>query len=486
MLVRILKRKSVLSFALLAMSIQVNAQVNCKTSSLPFTVHSSSFLPTKSGLTGKVTYNVTGQIPDGLDAEALSNWKSMSVLDKLDMLNQLELGKKTQYNRLGKNVAQLLYKLYLKANTSAGSWYGRCDFWSSWSIDSFVANYISSLPETMVCKNIPITRAEVKELFTQYYTYSNATNYANESVKSTNGAFIFNSKRSYARLSQDQSTILNITGIDPFAAHDFDRGIQLNLPYGQGVVVQREKAGQIWNQPVFKSERCESQIDSKLLRADLVPAESLISDDSNVMYFLETQAAVYKELKNQVFYDSISAYTSLQPLQVAAAHLSKLNGSTNLQEKIANLLNSPVELKSILEAVSSLKNALYLDGVIRLRDDLRVVKVTNTLTYGLESHYAEGGNFHGNAKYVYNLIVDQSGQAVNSFWETRAQDQRMKPRMTGESDENYLQRELAHQERPGGLWKAKSVTDPENQLPSALVDLINSLGQCGFGKSNLN
>ncbi len=48
-------------------------------------------------------------------------------------------------------------------------WEGKCELWSSWSLDPSVSSALSRIRDGILCSNIPFTKGEIKELITAFY-----------------------------------------------------------------------------------------------------------------------------------------------------------------------------------------------------------------------------------------------------------------------------------------------------------------------------
>lgn len=402
----------------------------CETMELPFQPYSSSYLPRADGLLTAKPKNTLNP-PKGLTPEQIKVLNSMSLMEKIDALNA-SLGRHTHYQQ---SVEEKLH------TPGAPRWAGFCDVWSASSLDPEVNEYISNSQKVAVCNNIPITQAEVKEAFTGFYEYQTDT-------KSFRGYDLKNS------LSPTDETLLTFSGQDVFYGHDLDEVVTKNLKNGQGVVLNVVKTKERWNQPVFKSHRCEDSADKTLIEKPL-PVRRLDSEYSEVSEFLRS---INESDSNLLYQFSTEAYPS-PTFEADRLFSSLIDLKNDAKPKIKATIDRFVQLegvdrrdyvrvrKIIAQVIVDLKRT----GLVKLKDGLTLTKVENTIFYGKEVPFAVDGKLADARTYKYGLIKNANGQVVDSFWIT------------------------APEERPGSIW----VPDRSKTVYGApLKDLMFILDLC--------
>lgn len=424
--------------SILSFSIFTRAEKKCEEKKLPFEPYSSSYLPRKEGPLTHATPKF-GDFGSDLTDIQKDNWDKMSIMEKLDSLNQAR--------GIGSN-----YQISTTAshhNPNAQFWEGFCDKWSAASLDPAVNSYIEKADAKVICRNVVITKGEIKELFTGFYDYKNSP-------------VGFSGHRFDRELDGHEQELLR-TGQDLYSADSFD--MTLNKTIGnaekpRGVVLNVTKALEVWNQPVYKMNRCE-YTEQNAGKLGSLPADTLESPIKEVNDWLMDVAKADRISLMKLYYpstpdlgdDSKSLVIQLSKLQVQLRNqLNSSKGLDQIQESLDSMPKDLTNYSAVRKGIREAMAAMYVGGAIQLKKDLSVTRVANTVYYGSEVDYAEDERSNTSQEYSYYIIKNNNGRVVGSSWETPPED------------------------RPGFAWVPSD--RPENRNAQPIKDLIEILDLC--------
>jgi hypothetical protein len=134
----------------------------------------------------------------------------------------------------------------------AYDWEGFCHRWSAASSDSIVGPLASQ--KGLVCKDIQFTRGELQELFSLTY-------YAEESKASYGGRTYDESEDKFVH--KLDLKIFSKVGDVNFLPHVFHQVVHETLRGGEGLIMDEDPSGEIWNQPVHKIESNVTKMDGR-------------------------------------------------------------------------------------------------------------------------------------------------------------------------------------------------------------------------------
>lgn len=419
----------------------------CETVKLPFQPYTSSYLPRHKGrLTNPdPDTNVKTPLPIvDLTPEQLKSWNELSLMQKLDSLNRYILSKNTNYQ------SQIQSSHFGKDDPT---WYGYCHQWSNAALDPEINDYIRNTPEATICGNLLISRGEIKEMFTGFYPGSAGP--------------MMGTRIDHKLSDGEEAALADVSHDDVYSASAFDAHIQDSLKDGKGIVMNIAKGGEVWNQPVFQSERCEEprKMDSHLmgkLQPCLIESKDrdvnrwlldLCDTDTLTINHIWEHAA--KTEGTDMSHNSSALALQLRMLKANLASKKKVSPHM-LQAFEASEKASAAEndMKVVRESSRGLIKHLADAGEIHLKDPgLTAVRVVNRVTYAVDTrNFAPSHDEAVPREFQYLLFKNAQGKVVASQWE-------MEPRS-----------------RPSFTWLPTK--RPKDNWGQPLRDLVEILDRC--------
>lgn len=391
------------------------AHSTCETLQLPFEPYSSTYLPSVNGRLTNIYKDADPMYQSprpeiAMTPEQLNSWSNLTLMQKLDSLNEYILSKKTNHQ-------EKVHKSHFIKD--APGWWGYCDQWASAALDPEVNAFINSSPDATICGNLVITKGDIKEMFTGFYP-------ARGRHSGTPLLHRLNNAEEWAL--QDSS------GDDLYSAKSFDQDVRSSLKDGQGLVLNTTKAGEVWNFPVFRSERCEEKLAMNPDTVGQLEPCLLESKDRDVNLWLhdlcDTDHLALKRVHDYSLEDKPPDYSANARALATQVQIlnSKLQMRKTKPEFAARVAKADEYVSSLEDSMGrarfgsrSLIKDLATADAIQAKDlGLQVFRVKNKITTGVETRaFAANHNVkHEWEPYSYLLVKNSKGEIIASKWET--------------------------------------------------------------------
>lgn len=312
--------------------------------------------------------------------------KKESTIHKFDRIREQEFGKKDP-------IEPQIQKTHVKPGAPA--WEGFCHQWSAAAANPEVSEMLSK-SEGSVCRDIILTKGELKELFTALYTLPNQSKVWGE--------------RQYRPMTEDQYNIRMVTGLDDLPAHHFYLVIYDYLARDIPVVMDRDYDVQVWNHIISAAESGIRKVKLQDLLSDInfVPMSALKGSSATVQRSLDTIAKVDKLLL-----EALGRNLTTEELAQAISDLKK---------EFPQISSSPeITLPSLMKTREALVDEWVkpriLAGEITQGDNitLQIVQTKVTLAWG-HKQYARNEEEPGKDVFYDYLMVRKDGDLIDSRW----------------------------------------------------------------------
>ena len=260
----------------------------------------------------------------------------------------------------------------LQPKTGTLGWEGKCATWSAWSMDPELQKLFSGIRDGILCNGVPFSRGELKEIVTALYP--------EPSVDSKRLSKFYTG---YMGINPDEVEDANVAlsklgvfGQGDLAPSDFLSFAKTTKDSGKNMMMDRDPGSEIWNHPIKKITDV-AYVDAKvsvwesLSSAELAPA----TDRPEQLSFLSNLATVESELTQSL----------LQGNGVRNSELCDLRKA--LSQKCDDL-DSKLSLSNQVDVLNQLKATAYGKKILKIKQDVSIVKHEMLIEYGTESKFA--------------------------------------------------------------------------------------------------
>ncbi len=318
------------------------------------------------------------------------------------------------------------------------SWVGRCDVWSAWSIDPEVRRLLDRSRFGLMCGDVPLSRGELKELFTLFYSrprsdfeinliqfFSGGSGESAEEIEDANMALVK----------------LGVWGADSEFHPDslIDLGIAAKAA-GQNLIVDLGRGREVWNHPVENVVDLEFEDLRPTPPAGHVLDDYLPIGDEGETFFSSARAAA-NDLQN------LALNGDSRPSQPLFGLAAQLDLSIEAQT---------VSLSRQVDLFEKLMVQASARGWIRLKRD-KVKRHLLMIQYGIEGRFADSEDQGPRTRIMEYTIVGDQGRWTPAIRKLKDACQWDDFRLERKSDCNQ-----EHLSESGESWVISGALPPKN------------------------
>jgi len=297
----------------------------------------------------------------------------------------------------------------MQAQPNAAAWKGKCDTWSSWSMDPKLQNLFSGIKDGILCSGIPFSKGELKEIVTSLYAVR-TDGQRKDLIKFYSGASANMDELDDANVALSKMGVFGQGDLQP---SDLISLAQNAKDSGKNMKLDRDPSSRaIWNQPMKRvtdiahrdSGQSSQQNWGALSSADFVPA----TDTPEQRQFLSDLRSLESQLTlNLIQGNGVSGARFCQLRSELSLSCDDLNGKKLTLGEQVNLFNQ-------------LKQTAFSQNKVSLKQGFSFVKHELVIEYGDENNFASNGpDKTVMQSYDYTAVMAADGSLVRSEWTPR-------------------------------------------------------------------
>ena len=357
---------------------------------LGFQVYSSSYIPAYKGPLTEITRQTVPH-RELLDPLIVRFAENTSTARRIDLARLRVLG-------LTDPLEPHLRSAFYSPGTP--DWMGVCNQWSAASLNRGVAALIEG-NEGIACDGALLTRGELKELSTAFYSLWAGDEIYGERFGGPMGI------QGGQGDGPEAMSIRKYAGLDDLPAHVFHDQVLTHLRRNEGLIMDIDPGLPVWNQPIFAMTAVMSEI----------APEQIVSNPAP--YPFSIYEAVDPEEKPVL--EKLTDFDRLLDLIVTGKNAEDQKALLAQLQSSFHVTYDPKDPHSLsrirLRLAKDVLGPRLIRGRVRISPSFSIKTVRSKVNYGKEVPYGVSSDTFRTASYDYVLIQNRAdGTNQASFW----------------------------------------------------------------------